>query len=162
YPGGTPPRSRNRVTPLVDGEAFFDDLREALARAASYVYVAGWSLTPRMPLTRRGHADLFSTQLVTLLDQAARRVRVKILLWGGRWDQPAHHPRAGPNWHDLQLRIQGEAVADVEENFRQRWTASGGGADLPRRPPRVEPDWQTPVQVVRTIPAGLYPFAPRG
>jgi len=83
-------------------------------------------------------------------------------LGGDRWDQPAHHPRAEPNWHDLQLRIQGEAVADVEENFRQRWSASGGGADLPRLQPRVEPDWQTPVQVVRTIPAGLYPFAPRG
>ena len=46
YPGGTPPRSHNRVTPLIDGEAFFGALYEALTQAKTYVYIAGWCLTP--------------------------------------------------------------------------------------------------------------------
>src|SRR5712691_6238139 len=44
YPGGTPPRQHNRVTPLIHGDTFFAALREALAQAREYVYVAGWCL----------------------------------------------------------------------------------------------------------------------
>ena len=81
---------------------------------------------------------------------------------GDRWDTPAHALRVGPNWHDVQLRIQGEAVADVEENFRQRWGAVTEEAALPQRRPTIDPAWRTPVQIVRTIPPRTYPFAPRG
>lgn len=83
-------------------------------------------------------------------------------LEGDRWDRPGHALRAGPTWHDVHLRIEGEAVADVEHNFRQRWQATTGGDDLPRRPPASDPSWQTPAQIVRTIPRAVYPFAPRG
>ena len=83
-------------------------------------------------------------------------------LEGDRWDRPGHALRAGPTWHDVHLRIEGEAVADVEHNFRQRWHATTGDDDLPRRAPTVDPAWQTPAQVVRTIPRAVYPFAPRG
>ncbi len=81
---------------------------------------------------------------------------------GDRWDQPGHPLRAGPNWHDAQIRLQGEAVADVERNFRQRWQAVTGETDLPRREPTWEAEWRTPVQIVRTIPRRVYDFAPRG
>ena len=81
---------------------------------------------------------------------------------GDRWDTPRHPLRAGPNWHDVQVRIEGEAAADVEQNFRQRWLAATGDGDLPHREPAWEESWQTPVQIVRTIPPGVYPFAPRG
>jgi phosphatidylserine/phosphatidylglycerophosphate/cardiolipin synthase-like enzyme len=81
---------------------------------------------------------------------------------GDRWDTPQHPLRAGPNWHDVQVRIEGEAVADVEHNFRQRWLATTGDGDLPHREPAWEEWWQTPVQIVRTIPRGVYSFAPRG
>ncbi len=81
---------------------------------------------------------------------------------GDRWDEGRHTPRMGLNWHDVQLRIQGEAVADVERNFRQRWSASGGDDDLPHREPVCDPSWRTPVQIVRTIPIGVYPFARGG
>src|SRR5436190_3668987 len=81
---------------------------------------------------------------------------------GDRWDTPQHPLRAGPNWHDVQGRIEGEAVADVEHNFRQRWLATTGDGDLPHREPTWDESWQTPVQIVRTIPRGVYPFAPRG
>ena len=30
---------------------------------------------------------------------------------GDRWDTQSHPLRAGQNWHDIQLLIEGEAVA---------------------------------------------------
>jgi len=230
YPAGTPPRQHNRVTPLVDGEAYFTALCEALAWARHYVYVIGWCITPYIPLKRGDEETLVATRLLDLLGETARRVPVRILLWSGapfllqpttrttraaqetieryaggdlqcrldysarfshchhqkavvidgdvafvggmdlttfqgdRWDVPGHPLRAGPNWHDVQLRIEGEAAGDVEHNVRQRWLAATGDGDdtLPRRDPRYDPSWATPVQVVRTIPKGIYPFAPRG
>jgi len=83
-------------------------------------------------------------------------------LGGDRWDVAAHPLRAGRCWHDVQIAIEGEAVADVEANFRQRWAAVTGSAALPHRPPPVDPAWHTPVQIVRTIPRRVYPFAPDG
>jgi phosphatidylserine/phosphatidylglycerophosphate/cardiolipin synthase-like enzyme len=81
---------------------------------------------------------------------------------GDRWDTPAHPLRVGPNWHDVQLRLQGEAVADVEANFRQRWAAVTGEKMPAQRLPTLEPSWQTPVQIVRTIPPRTYPCIPNG
>lgn len=81
---------------------------------------------------------------------------------GDRWDTPCHPLRAGPNWHDVQIRIEGEAVADVEHNFRQRWQAVTGDTALPHRDPHVDPKWATPMQILRTIPRGDYDFARGG
>ncbi len=227
YPGGTPPTAHNRVTPLVDGAAFFAALHADLLRAEAYVYIAGWCLTPAMPLRRETRTLLAETQLRRVLADVARHVPVRVLLWGGaaafyqpttrlvraaraalldgggdlrcaldprahpththhqkaividgqvayvggmdltsfqgdRWDTPDHPLRVGPTWHDVQLRLEGQAVADVEHNFRQRWRAVTGEAALPHRDPAHDPAWQTPVQIVRTIPARTYPFAPRG
>lgn len=83
-------------------------------------------------------------------------------LEGDRWDQPGHPLRFGRGWHDVALRVEGEAVADLGRNFVQRWAAVTGERDLPRRPPQVAPEWRTPCQVIRTIPARTYPFARRG
>jgi phosphatidylserine/phosphatidylglycerophosphate/cardiolipin synthase-like enzyme len=228
YPGGTPPRRHNHVTPLVDGERYFAALLEALTGSRSYIYIAGWCLSPDIPLDRSSPQAIIESRLVKILPGLAQRVPVRILLWSGapllyepnhqytrrvqarfaraargdlecrldtsarfshthhqkavvvdgqvafvggmdlttfsgdRWDTPAHPLRAGLNWHDVQLRVEGEAVADVEANFRQRWTAVTGAADLPHRPPAVDPRWHTAAQVVRTIPRGIYSFAPRG
>jgi len=228
FPRGTPPREHNRVTPLVDGNCFFARLQDELARAEHYVYIAGWCLTPEIPLRRGDEDDTVRTRLSELLGDCSRRVPVRILLWGGapfmlqptlrtmeavqqairskargdvqcrldqtarvshchhqkaivvdgrvafvggmdlttyqgdRWDTPRHALRSGPNWHDVQLCLEGEVVADVEHNFRQRWTEVSGADDLTHRDPTTEPSWQTPVQIVRTIPANVYKFAPRG
>lgn len=228
YPQDFPPRQRNRLTPLVDGERYFPALYEALGAAKHYVYIAGWFLTPYMPLLRGSDEELRRSRLLELLDELSTRLPVRILIWegagailrptvkttnrtlelvveqrrgdlrcyldptappahchhqktvvidgqvafvggmdlttlqGDRWDSSVHPLRLGPNWHDAQLRIEGEAVADVETNFRQRWEAVTGDRALPHRDPEPAPDWQTPVQIVRTIPAGFYPFAPDG
>ena len=81
---------------------------------------------------------------------------------GDRRDSRDHPLRAGVNWHDAAVLVEGEAVADVEDNFRQRWEAVTGDAGLPHAKSVVDPAWETPAQVVRTIPAGRYPFAPKG
>jgi phosphatidylserine/phosphatidylglycerophosphate/cardiolipin synthase-like enzyme len=80
-----------------------------------------------------------------------------------RWDTTQHPVRAGLNWHDLCLRLEGEAAADVARNFTERWQAVTGEAlQVPAPAPQTPSPGAVPVQIVRTIPAGLYPFAPRG
>lgn len=80
-----------------------------------------------------------------------------------RWDTSAHSVRDGLNWHDLCLRLEGEAAADIGRNFIQRWNAiSGENVCLPAAETRDETETDTSVQVVRTIPAKLYQFAPNG
>ena len=228
YPGGTPPRQHNRVTPLIHGDTYFAALKEELDQARHYVYIIGWCLTPHIPLGRDSQEALIDTQLVELLSKTAGRVPVRVLLWSGapfliepttkkvraaqealernvkgdfvcrldssahwthchhqkavvvdgqvafvggmdlttfsgdRWDTAEHPLRAGQNWHDVQVRIEGEAVADVEHNFRQRWRAVTGEDDLPHREPEYDQGWKMPVQIVRTVPSGTYPFAPDG
>ncbi len=83
-------------------------------------------------------------------------------LEGDRWDVPGHPLRFGRGWHDVALAIRGEAAADLEANFAQRWEAVTGERDLPHRDPALDPDWQTPCQIVRTIPRRTYPFARGG
>lgn len=81
---------------------------------------------------------------------------------GDRFDTSEHPLRFGPNWHDVQVRMQGEVVRDVEENFCQRWNAVTGENLQPLPPVPPDPSWQTPAQIIRTIPAGFYGFAPQG
>lgn len=81
---------------------------------------------------------------------------------GDRWDTSEHPLRFGPNWHDVQVRLQGEVVGDVEENFCERWHAVTGERLQPVPAPPLDPEWNTPAQIVRTVPAGFYPFAPHG
>lgn len=80
-------------------------------------------------------------------------------LEGDRWDLPRHPLRFGRGWHDVALQVRGEAVADIEANFVQRWEAVTGERDLPRRDPEIAPDWHTPCQISRTIPRFTYRFA---
>ena len=88
-----------------------------------------------------------------------------------------------PPWHDLQLRIQGPAVADIETVFRERWEDPARLtrnpidliSDVLRREDRscgvLPPQLPDPaargsqhVQVLRTYPRRRpgYPFAPHG
>ena len=81
-------------------------------------------------------------------------------LQGDRHDSPEHPADRPLGWHDMMMRIEGPAVADVAEHFRQRWTEVAGES-LP--PPVVPPAaGRTTVQFVRTLPEKTYDFAPRG
>jgi phosphatidylserine/phosphatidylglycerophosphate/cardiolipin synthase-like enzyme len=85
-----------------------------------------------------------------------------------RWDTPAHPLRRGLNWHDACLRLEGEAARDVAHNFAQRWHAvSAEELRVPASAAGHDDEGHgapegVPVQIVRTIPARTYAFAPQG
>jgi phosphatidylserine/phosphatidylglycerophosphate/cardiolipin synthase-like enzyme len=85
----------------------------------------------------------------------------------GSMVSPGHRPpRAGDDVHDVYLEIEGPAATDVHHNFVQRWNeasergtpwpdaAAAGDLPLPSAPSAVRGD--VPVQIVRTVRAGLY------
>lgn len=98
-----------------------------------------------------------------------------------RWDTPDHisPPQRQKEfmeaWHDIQVSVRGPAVAQVWENFRQRWNdptsphlipGIPGGSNQPiindPRPTEVSIGSQH-VQVLRTLACnGVYSFMPGG
>lgn len=88
-----------------------------------------------------------------------------------------------PPWHDIQLRVSGPAVGDVERVFRERWEDKAALSrnpinrfmdlvrredddpdPLPEPAPPPGPHGRHTVQLLRTYPYRLlgYPFAPQG
>ncbi|HEY1295345.1 MAG TPA: phospholipase D-like domain-containing protein [Chloroflexota bacterium] len=101
-----------------------------------------------------------------------------------RWDTPEHDnaspPRTRENfqaWHDVQMVIRGPAVAQLWQNFTERWndltpprrrSALGTGGPHYRPIPTPGPALTAPaggahhVQLLRTLAPGIYPFATSG
>jgi phosphatidylserine/phosphatidylglycerophosphate/cardiolipin synthase-like enzyme len=77
--GAEPPCDGNAVEVLVDGEEALPRIAEAIAGARSHVHIAGWSVTPDFALSA-GETPLI---LRDVLADAAGRVPVRVLLWGG-------------------------------------------------------------------------------
>ena len=79
---------------------------------------------------------------------------------GDRWDSSDHPARGRLGWHDVASRLHGPVVADVAEHFATRWR------EVAREPvPAGEPATgagPTTVQLVRTVPEGIYGAFPRG
>lgn len=88
---------------------------------------------------------------------------------------PDRHPTLGEQTHELAVSIEGPAVTDLEETFRERWNDSGGRAFRPRlrttatidsRAPSLRTDGTLSVQVLRTygITSGVigYSWSPTG
>lgn len=226
YPLDFPPRSHSALRPLVHGDEYFGDLCAELGKARQRVTIAGWCLTPQMPLLRHDQQGIATSIVADLLRQTSQRAEVYVLLWegapaffepttrtvretrdlllsmaprvrcvldgtapfshdehqkavtidgrvgyvggidlttyaGDRWDIARHPLRFGPSWHDVQMRVEGEAVPDIEENFCQRWNEVTGERLRPL-PATVSEQMNTPVQVLRTIPRDFYRFAPEG
>ena len=80
-------------------------------------------------------------------------------LGGDRFDSPEHLPSGRIGWHDASSRIEGPAVADVAAHFALRWQeTTGEELELTAAPEAGSVE----VQVVRTIPNGIYDRVPRG
>ncbi|MEA2681862.1 MAG: hypothetical protein QOK05_190 [Chloroflexota bacterium] len=79
---------------------------------------------------------------------------------GNRLDTSDHPARDGVGWHDAAARVEGPAARDVAEHFRLRWQATTGevlpATVVPEAAGKVE------VQVVRTLPDGMYQDVRRG
>jgi phosphatidylserine/phosphatidylglycerophosphate/cardiolipin synthase-like enzyme len=82
------------------------------------------------------------------------------LLGGDRLDTSSHPPRGQLGWHDATARVDGPAVSDVAAHFSLRWQEVTGENLLlesaPEHPGGLE------LQVVRTVPNGVYRSLPRG
>ena len=104
---------------------------------------------------------------------------------GDEQEQPYFSQEYGPapGWHDVQVRLQGPVVRDVEDTFRERWQDPAAmsrlpwhvlvdllrGTDreadpLPEPLPAPPPAGRCAVQLLRTYPNRWpgYPFAPDG
>jgi phosphatidylserine/phosphatidylglycerophosphate/cardiolipin synthase-like enzyme len=93
-----------------------------------------------------------------------------------RWDGPAHDQPVGRTreafdaWHDIHCALRGPAVADVWQNFTDRWNDPTPANSLPGMPGPVTPPPITAsppaplsigthhVQILRTLSCGVYPF----
>jgi phosphatidylserine/phosphatidylglycerophosphate/cardiolipin synthase-like enzyme len=81
-------------------------------------------------------------------------------LSGDRFDHCHHPPRRKLGWHDIASRLRGPIVADVADHFAFRWREVTGEA-LPEPAEPAAAGEQT-VQLVRTVPQGIYDWLPKG
>ncbi|MDQ3941212.1 MAG: phospholipase D family protein [Actinomycetota bacterium] len=87
--GDPPPRPGNAIEVLVDGGEAFPKLVEAMSKARSHVYYAGWMLTLSFQLSR-GEYPLIVRDFFAELSE---KVDVRILLWAGAPLPPPFSPR---------------------------------------------------------------------
>jgi phospholipase D1/2 len=77
-----------------------------------------------------------------------------------RWDtrkhdnDPHRQPESYAAWHDVHVRIRGDAVKDFEQNFRDRWNAPESPSDLPIPTPQgiippMSPPEAIPAQAIQ-------------
>ncbi|MDD5330485.1 MAG: VTT domain-containing protein [Sulfuricella sp.] len=74
----------DRVAFLIDADAYFHALREAIIRAERSVFIVGWDIDSRLRLLREGEDDGFPGPLAQFLDTVVRRrkeLRIYILTW---------------------------------------------------------------------------------
>ena len=80
-------------------------------------------------------------------------------LAGDRFDSSDHPMRGRLGWHDASAEVRGPAVTDVAEHFAARWREVQGDASTL---PSAGEAGDLTLQVLRTIPEGIYDFQPRG
>jgi phosphatidylserine/phosphatidylglycerophosphate/cardiolipin synthase-like enzyme len=102
--GDPPPRSGNDIEILIDGESFLPRFAEELLRAESHVHIAGWYLSTELALVREEERLL----LLDLLEELARRVEVRVLLWAGA-PLPLFRPSRA-DVRDVAKRLRGVGV----------------------------------------------------
>jgi phosphatidylserine/phosphatidylglycerophosphate/cardiolipin synthase-like enzyme len=71
-----------------------------------------------------------------------------------RYDTANHPARRRTGWHDVGTRLTGPVVADVEAHFAMRWQELTG--EQLELAPAPAPTGEHTVQMVRTVPEGMY------
>ena len=79
---------------------------------------------------------------------------------GDRFDSGEHPYRGSLGWHDAAALLRGPVVADVADHFRLRWQEVTGEAVPAAQVPQRAGDRK--LQLVQTIPEGIYAARPRG
>lgn len=77
-------RRADRFAVLIDGEAYFSSLREALTRAQRTIFIVGWDINSRIRLVPDGANDGFPEPLgefLQALGALRRHLRIYILAW---------------------------------------------------------------------------------
>jgi phospholipase D1/2 len=73
-----------RMSFLIDGEAYFRAVRRAIARATRSVYILGWDIDSRIRLVPQGANDGFPEPLGDFLNEVVKRrrgLRMHVLTW---------------------------------------------------------------------------------
>jgi phosphatidylserine/phosphatidylglycerophosphate/cardiolipin synthase-like enzyme len=102
--GDPPSRSGNDIEILIDGASFLPRLAEELARAESHIHIVGWYLSTELALVREKERLL----LLDLLEELAREVEVRVLLWAGA-PLPLFRPSRA-DVRDVAKRLRGVGV----------------------------------------------------
>lgn len=150
----------DRFAVLVDGEAYFSVLREALTRATRTIFIVGWDINSRIRLVPDGANDGFPEPLgefLQALGAARRHLRIYILAWDFAMIYAFERewlPVYQTSWrahHALSFRLDGThprgashhqkyVVIDDRLAFvggmdltRSRWDTQAHAADDPRR-----------------------------
>jgi phosphatidylserine/phosphatidylglycerophosphate/cardiolipin synthase-like enzyme len=107
------------------------------------------------------HLHCHHEKAIVIDDRVAFVGGIDLTLDGGDpFDTPLHRARGRIGWHDVAVRIEGPAVADVAEHFRMRWQrATTQRLPLPSRPERRG---DVDLQLVRTMPEHVYPELDNG
>jgi phosphatidylserine/phosphatidylglycerophosphate/cardiolipin synthase-like enzyme len=96
--GTFPVREGNRLDVLVDGSEALPIIAQELARAESFVHLAGWFFSPELQLSREEEP----TVLRNLLAELADRIDVRVLAWKG-----APVPLFKPSHNDVREMLDG-------------------------------------------------------
>ncbi len=96
--GTFPVRKGNRLDVLVDGSEALPAIAQELARAESFVHLAGWFFSPELQLSREEEPMI----LRNLLAELAERIDVRVLSWKG-----APVPLFKPSHNDVREMLDG-------------------------------------------------------
>ena len=112
--GEPPPRPGCTLDVLIDGEAVAPAIAEALRRATSHVYLAGWHFSPDFALVRAEEPVV----LRNLLAEVAERIDVHLLVWAGA-PLPLFRPSRGEVRRILE-QLSGGTNVHVAADSRER------------------------------------------
>ncbi len=71
----------DEATFLIDGEAYFSALDDALGRAQREIWIIGWDFNPDIRLRPKSSTETLGERLLSLVDNLPQ-LRVRILVWG--------------------------------------------------------------------------------